>query len=142
MKKVQYKPLVYPVKIVVAWAEAIGGNNKIRDWLGKNGYPELYTFVYALKLKDEAKEWLMKNNYPHLVALIDGAEGNETARSWLLRNKFSILWHMALAADGDVESTNWLLKYERDFAMVALKIQMVKMDIETDNSDPHKISAE
>lgn len=142
MKKVQYKPLIYPAKVIIAWAEAIGGNTKIRDWLGKNGYPELYTFVYALNLKTDAKEWLMKNNYPHLVALIDATERNETARKWLLRNNFTILWNIALAADGDITSTNWLLQYERDFAMVALKMQMVKMDIETDNSDPHKISAE
>ena len=38
----------YPAKILVAWAEAIGGNKKIRDWLIANDYKELGLFVFAL----------------------------------------------------------------------------------------------
>lgn len=140
MKKLTYKPLVYPAKIVLAWGEAIGGNIKIRDWLGKNGYPELYTFVFALHLKDEARDWLMKNNYPHLMALINGAEGSKTALEWLVNNNFTTLWHMALAGDGDRESLKWLQINQRDFAFVAAKIKQVKDEIQTNNEDPHRIS--
>lgn len=142
MAKVQYKPLVYPAKVIIAWAEAIGGNKQIRDWLAKNGYPELYTFVFALHLKDDARDWLMKNNYPHLIALIQAVERNKKALKWLLDNKFSILWHMALAADGDQTSLKWLLENERDFAYVALKIKGVKDEIQMNNDDPHRISGE
>lgn len=140
MAKITYKPLVYPAKIIIAWAEAIGGNTQIRDWLGKNGYPELYTFVFALHLKDNAREWLMKNNYPHLMALIQATEANKKAQDWLIKNKFSILWHIAIAADGDRESLMWLKQNERDFAYVALKIKQVKDEIQTNNEDPHRIN--
>jgi hypothetical protein len=140
MAKITYKPLVYPAKIIIAWAEAIGGNNKIRDWLGKNGYPELYTFIFALHLEDNAREWLMKKNYPHLIALIEATEGNRKAQDWLIKNKFAILWHIAIAADGDKDSLIWLQQNEKDFAYVALKIKRVKDEIQTNNEDPHRIN--
>lgn len=142
MDKLPFKPLVYPAKIVVAWAEAIGGNTKIRDWLGKNGYPELYTFVFALHLKDEARDWLMKNNYPHLMALINASEGNKKALNWLAQYNYEALWFMAQAVDGDRPAMNWLLKNHKDFAMVALRMKIVKDEIQTDNDDPHKMSKE
>ena len=44
----------YPPKILVAWGEAISGNGEIRDWLIKNGYPELGLFTFALRNKDDA----------------------------------------------------------------------------------------
>lgn len=137
---VKYKPLVYPAKILLAWGEAIGGNKKIRDWLGKNGYPELYTFVFALNLKDDARKWLMKNKYPHLLALIQGVERNKKALDWLKKNQFDLLWRIALAADGDEDSLTWLLLNHRDFAHLAIKIKKVKDVIQDDNDDPHRIS--
>ena len=140
--KVEYKPLVYPAKILLAWGEAISGNPEIRDWLGKNGYPELYTFVFALNLKDDAREWLVKNKYPHLFALIQGVERNPQALKWLQDNGFETLFHMALAGDGNKESLNWLKLNQRDFAHLAKKIQIRKDQIQLDNDDVHKMSPE
>ena len=37
----------YPVKILLAWGEAIGGNSEIRDWLIK-GYPGLIILFCTL----------------------------------------------------------------------------------------------
>ena len=142
MSKLQYKQLLYPPKIILAWGEAIGGNAKIRDWLGKNGYPELYTFVFALNLKEDAREWLRKNGFPHLLAMIEGVEGSKSARNWLKLNSFTILFHMALAADGDQYSQHWLLKNAKDFAHIARKIEVVKDIIQMDHDDPHRISGE
>ena len=140
MKPTPYKPLVYPPKIILAWGEAIGGNKKIRDWLGKNGYPELYTFVFALHLKEDAREWLQKNGYPHLLALIQGVERNKSAIVWLKENRFTILFHMALAADGEKSSQMWLQTNARDFAHIARKIEITKDLIQLDHDDVHKIS--
>lgn len=140
--KIPYKPLVYPAKIILAWGEAISGNSKIRDWLGKNGYPELYTFVFALNLKDDAREWLVKNKYPHLLALIQGVERNVKALEWLKKHGFETLFHIALAGDGNKESLDWLKLNQRDFAHLAKKIQVRKDQIQLDNDDVHKISAE
>ena len=65
---------VYSEKILLAWGEAIGGNLEIRDWLMKNGYPELGLFCFALYFDKKSSAWLLKNA-PHLLALIKAVEG-------------------------------------------------------------------
>lgn len=130
----------YPVKILVAWGEAISGNSKIRDWLMKNGYPELGLFTFALRNQDEALIWLMKNNFPHLAALINAMEGNKQAIQWLDDNGFSKLKLMALSGDNHGEATKVLMKSDKLLAMLALKMGAIKDAIESDNNDAHKIS--
>lgn len=130
----------YPVKILVAWGEAISGNSGIRDWLMKNGYPELGLFTFALRNQEEALVWLMKNNFPHLAALINGMEGNKQALLWLEDNGFGKLKMMALAGDNHEEATKVLMKNDKLLAMLALKMGAVKDSIEEDNNDVHKIS--
>lgn len=140
-EKKKIKPLNYPGKIIVAWAEAIGGNTKIRDFLLQSEYKELGVFVYALYLKDDAREWLMNNGFPHLMALINGAEGDEKALNWLDQYDFKVLKNMALAGDAEREGYQWLMKNGyKDLAFVASKIQSVKDDIEEDHNDFHKRS--
>lgn len=130
----------YPVKILVAWGEAISGNASIRDWLMKNGYPELGLFTFALRNKDEAKIWLMENNFPHLLALINGIEGNPQALKWMELNGFKKLRLMALTADHDEKSGRLLAKNDKLLLMLALKMGSIKDSIEEDNNDVHKIS--
>jgi hypothetical protein len=128
----------YPVKVLLAWGEAISGNAQIRDWLIKNGYPELGIFVFALHLKDDARKWLMDNGYAHLMAVVRGIEGDEKALDWLDQHGFHVLRRTALAGDGE-ESFQWLLGHgHRELAMLGLKMWAVKMAIEEDNQDPHK----
>lgn len=130
----------YPVKILVAWGEAISGNGEIRDWLLKNGYPELGLFTFALRNQQEAMAWLIKNNFPHFAALINAMEGNKQALQWLESNGFSKLKLMALAGDGNEEATKLLMKNDKLLAMLALKMGAVKDAIERDNNDVHKFS--
>jgi hypothetical protein len=131
----------YPGKIILAWAEAIGGNKEIRDWLLKNGYPELGIFTFALRNKQEARDWLMDNGHPHLLAMIEGSEGKEQALKWLEGYGFTLLAHVARVADGDETSFQWLLHRDhRDFAMVGKKMEQVKDEVQWDNDDWHKIS--
>lgn len=130
----------YPVKILVAWGEAISGNTEIRDWLMKNGYPELGLFTFALRNQDEALEWLLKNNFPHLVALINGMEGNKEALQWLESNGFGNLKMMALAGDNSEKARQALMQSDKLLTMLALKMGAVKDEIERDNSDVHKFS--
>jgi len=134
------KGVKYPPKILIAWAEAIAGNSEIRDWLIKNGYKELGLFTFALRNMDDARLWLMENGSPHLLALINGIEGNAEALKWLDSNGFKSLSIMALAADGNKSAKEWLLKNDKLLAMVALKMEFVKDEIERDNNDVHKIS--
>lgn len=131
----------YPAKVIVAWGEAVTGNKQIRDWLMKNGYPELGLFVFAVRNQDEARAWLMKNGFPHLMAMINGAEGKGEAVDWLMKNNLDILAHVALSGDGDDKALHWLKnKGHREFAMLSLKIRYVKDEIEQGNNDIHRIS--
>ena len=138
--QVKLKPLNYPPKILVGWAEAIGGNIDLRDWfLASEQYKELGMAVYAINLKDDARDWLLKNGYAHLMAMINGVEGNVEALHWLEKNNFQVLKHLALAGDGKEESLNWLIvNNHREFALVAQRIQRVKDEIEENHNDVHK----
>jgi hypothetical protein len=141
MEKANLKPLSYPPKILIAWAEAIGGNKDIRDWLMDNGYKELAMFTFAVRNKDEARKWLMENGYAHLMAMINAVERNQVALKWLQHFNFTVLEKMALSGDGDDEAHQWLIANgHREFAYVAKKIQYIKDQIEDNNNDPHRIS--
>lgn len=129
----------YPAKVLLAWGEAISGNAGIRDWLLRNGYPELGIFTFALRNKREARTWLMDNGYPHLLAVIAGIEGDQGALDWLERNGHDVLRRFALAGDGDQEAFNWLLQHgHRELAMIGMRMHRVKSDMDDDYKDIHK----
>jgi hypothetical protein len=133
----------YPAKVLLAFGEAISGNKPIREWLMKNGYPELGLFVFALNNKTDAREWLMNNGFQHLMATINGVEGNPGALEWLKKFKFDILFHVARSGDGYEDSYEWLkTNNQPEFALISLKIRYVKDEIERKNNDIHSISPE
>ena len=72
----------YPAKVLLVWGEAISGHVGLRDWLMKNGYPELGIFTFALRNKKEARQWLMDNGQPHLLAVITGGCWRMGTGSW------------------------------------------------------------
>ncbi len=127
----------YPIKILVAWGEAIDGKREIRDWLAKNGYPELAVFCFALKNETSAQDWLIKNGYPQFVALIKAIEGEKSAQDWLMKYKFEILLHISAAAGGNVDSKRWLLNTDKIYAALANKMGRIKDDIEWNNNSIH-----
>lgn len=131
----------YPAKIILAWSEAVKGNDQIRDWLMKNGYPELGVFTHALRNQDDARQWLFDHKHPQLMALINGAEGNPDALLWLRKYKLDVLEKVALVADNDESALGWLIaKGYKDFAQLALHMRFVKNQIDMDNNDAHRIS--
>ena len=69
----------YNAKLIIAWGEAISGNDEIRDWLMQSPYKELGIFCFALKNDEKSRDWLMNNGFPHLLAVINGIERNEEA---------------------------------------------------------------
>lgn len=124
--------------MLVAWGEAVSGNAAIRDWLVRNGFPELGIFVFALHLKADARKWLMENGHPHLMAVIRGIEGEEKALEWLDAHGMPALRKMA-ECGGDDAAFQWLLRSgHRELAMLGLKMWAVKIRIEEDHQDPHK----
>ncbi len=130
----------YPIKILVAWGEAIDGRKNIRDWLAKNGYPELAVFCFALKNETSAQDWLVKNGYPQFVALIKAIEGQKEAQDWLFKYKFHTLVHIAAAADGNVDSQRFLLNTDKVYAALANKMGRIKDDIDWNNNSIHTIN--
>lgn len=141
---VTLKPLNYPPRILIGWAEAIGGNKSLTDWfLESPDYKELGMSVYALQLKDDARDWLMKNGYASLMAMINGCEGNEEAIHWLDKSNLQVLKHLALAGDGHETSFKWLIQNKHhEFALVAQRIKILKDNIEERHNDIHRISSE
>lgn len=132
----------YPTKVLVAWGEAISGNAAIRDWLTRNGYPELGIFVFALHLKADARKWLMANGHAEMMAVIRGIEGDDKALDWLDAHGMPALRKTA-ECGGDDEAFQWLLREgHRELAMLGLKMWSVKMKIEEDHQDPHKYPRE
>lgn len=135
---VPMKPIDYPAKVIMAWAKAIEGNQDILQWLKDNGYEELFYATYALQLKNEARDWLTKNGYPQLMAFINAAEGNEKALRWLQLNKMDLLYHMAMAIENDVTSLAWLSHHGTvDLVYLAKTIKTLKDQIEENHNDIH-----
>ena len=138
MAKILIKNVVYPSKVLLAWAESIKGNQEIYNWLISNKYTELAMFSTAAHNDPICRQWLMDNGFPHLMAVINGAEGNEAAVKWLIENNFEALSHVARAADGKLRDFQWLKNRSQfELANVAKALKEVKDSIEEKNNDPH-----
>ncbi len=138
-KKIILKQLEYPSKVLIAWREAIGGNDEFRDFLIKSPYKELGIFCFAILNDKKSRKWLLDNNYAHLLATIEGIEGKESALVFLKKNGFDLLFHFARSADSWEDSQIWLQKKDKLLYAISLKIEYIKDEIDLRNQDPHKI---
>tara|TARA_B100000900_G_C20445059_1_gene660653 strand:+ start:100 stop:531 length:432 start_codon:yes stop_codon:yes gene_type:complete len=138
--KIPLKPILYPNKILIAWKEAISGNEEIRDWLMKSKYKELGIFCFALNNDKSSRKWLFENGYAHLLATIEGTEGKEDALVWLQKNNYILLFHVARSADSYVESKKWLKENDKLMLAISLQMEYIKDEIEDKNIDPHRIN--
>ena len=139
-KKIILKQLEYPSKVLIAWREAIGGNDEFREFLIKSPYKELGIFCFAILNDKKSRKWLLDNNYAHLLATIEGIEGKESALVFLKKNGFDLLFHFARSADSWEDSQIWLQKKDKLLYAISLKIEYIKDEIELRNQDPHKIN--
>lgn len=131
----------YPVKVLVAWGEAISGNRELRDWLLGNGFPELGLFVHAMHNQQSARKWLQQEGFPELMALCCGTEGDARAVQWLLNHGHITLANMARAADNDDDAMRILMEEpDRIWATLALKMRSIKNGIEERHNDWHSFN--
>ena len=137
-KEIILKQLEYPSKVLIAWREAIGGNDEFK-FLIKSPYKELGIFCFAILNDKKSRKWLLDNNYGHLLATIEGIEGKESAMVFLKKNGFDLLFHFARSADSWEDSQIWLQKKDKLLYAISLKIEYIKDEIELRNQDPHKI---
>ena len=115
--------LDYPTKILLAFGETISGNDKIFQWLLKNGYPELAALSRAITGSEEAFNWLMKNGYPHFAALDHAIDNKLQAREWLVRNHYELLVLFADACNERPEAVKWFRDHDLTiFLILAQKI--------------------
>ena len=130
----------YPIKILIAFGEALTGNTKIFNWLLNNGYPELAALANSLQTNDEAFDWLMKNGYPQYAALSNAVDDFEDAYEWLKAHKFDLLVLIADASKGDISAIKELEnKGLKMFTIIAKKIQYIKDQQQRAYDDYHKI---
>ena len=130
----------YPDKVLLAWGEAISGNEKFVKFLLQNGYKELGIFCYALRSHTPSQIWLRDNGFFHLLALIYGSEGKEEASEWLHRNGFLKLKYMARAIHGDQVAQSWLIANEKILASITRKMEVIKDNEEYHNSNINTIN--
>ena len=137
-----YLPFMeYPAKVLIAWGEAISGNQPIKDWLAGNGYPELAMACHAVRNHGPSRTWLMEQGYPHLMAMIRRCEGDRSAAGWLRQFGFDYLALVGEGADNQDEAVQVLVqKNQREWAGIALKIRSIKNQIEGEHNSMYKIS--
>ena len=135
----------YPTKVLLAWTEAISGNEEVRDWLMGSDYPELGVFCHALHNEPTSRAWMRHAGHHVLIALLEGTEGDEQAGAGVREHGHHVIADMALAADNDDEATVRLMapaaRGEGDglWAQIAVRIREVKNEIEAMNNDVHRI---
>lgn len=130
----------YPLKILVAFGEAVDNNVKIHQWLLDNGYPELAALVSCLRGKREAEEWLKKNKFNHLLAFHYAVYDDENARKWLAIYKYNTLARLADATNGHKPAMEYFRKTNQNiFIRLAIKIKKLKDQVIFDANDYHKI---
>jgi hypothetical protein len=131
--------LNYPIKIIIAFGEAISGNLKIMNWLLKNGYPELGALANAIQTSHTAYDWLVNNKFLHYAAFCSAVYNDENALLWLKKYKFDFLVTLAEASMGD-DIAYIKLKKENNlpFYIIAKKIQFIRNQKIDDHYDYHK----
>ncbi len=132
-----YNMLKYPAKILIAFGEAIDGNDKIFGWLLKNGYPELAALAKAIRGSEDANQWLLKNKFPHFAAFDMAVVNDKKAIDWLKKYKFNFLLVLSEASGGSKESIRWLAV--RNLHVFIRIAQKIKHFTDGQTFDYHKI---
>lgn len=130
----------YPVKILIAFGEAIDGNVEIYKWLLNNGYPELAALTSAIHASRDALAWLLKN-HPMLAILSNAMDREKYAINWLIKNNQDFLLKFAEACNNDQKARRWFAENNLEiFNLLAEKISEVLKQQKREHFDYHKFS--
>ena len=114
----------YPVKILLAFELAVGGNKEFFDWLFSNGYPELAALSNAIRGNTKAIDWLIKNGFPHFAAFDAASVDDEGAMKWLQKEGEDFLITLARASRGIQEAIDELNRKDLViFVRIAMRIK-------------------
>jgi len=98
----------YPIKILLAFETAVGGDKAFFHWLLENGYPELAALSNAIRGNPEAINWLVVNGYRYFAAFDAASADDDGAMTWLENHEFTFLATLAKASRGQQESIDKL----------------------------------
>jgi len=126
----------YPTKILLAFTEAVGGNEQLFEWLLKNDFPELALLSKSLRGGVRSNELLIIQNFPQFAAFDAAIHADPKAIVWLKKNDFIFLIRLAEASQGKKIALDWFENNNlKIFVMLARKI---KSFIENQVFDVHK----
>ncbi|MBN2236297.1 MAG: hypothetical protein JW729_01985 [Bacteroidales bacterium] len=126
----------YPIKILLAFVEAVGGNEDFFEWLMKNGYPELGVLSKSIRGGEVSNQWLMEHQFPQFAAFDAAIHRDLKAILWLKKYHFTFLIRLADASRGSQLAINWFLSRDlKVFVMLAAKI---KSFVDHQTFDVHK----
>lgn len=126
----------YPIRILLAFIEAVGGNEVFFEWLMKNGYPELGVLSKSIRGGEASNQWLIQHKFPQFAAFDAAIHGDVKAIIWLKRYHFIFLIRLADASRGTPIALKWFeQKNLKVFIMLAKKI---KSFVDNQVYDVHK----
>lgn len=125
----------YPLKILIAFNEALNGNKKIYEWLVNNKYPELAALISGIKGSVPAYKWLSKHKFLAFCAFIDALEEDIKALEWLKNHKFDLLLTILLYCKGDIRTELLLKKKAKIYFYIAKSIKDIYTQTEKENED-------
>jgi len=126
----------YPAKILLAWSQAIAGNEKIAKWLVENGYSELICVIDFLWGSTKAGEWMLKNKFPEWRAFAEYVgDENPGAKTWLIKNNFDILVLIGDVVHENKKSLKVLqAKKQPEMLLIAKNLNKLLYQIEFDTN--------
>lgn len=117
----------YPVEVLMAFGEAVKGNDEFRKWLFENNYRNLAQLSLAIGNDRTAFEWLVKH-FPQYAAFDRAIDDDANAKMWLQQNDLMFDIIFADACAGKADAIAWLAKSRLDIFIHLAKI--VKADID------------
>jgi hypothetical protein len=131
----------YPVKILVAFGEAVDRNLEIHRWLTRNGYAELGALAACLQGDQEAEEWLKTHKFHHFLAFHYAVYDDSDARKWLAVYRFHNLARLSDAVNGYKPAMEYFRKKKLNvYIRLAIKIKQIKDQVIFDANDYHKFN--
>lgn len=126
----------YPTKILLAFTEAVGGNEDLFEWLLKNGYPELALLSKSIRGGEASNQILIQQNFPQFAAFDAAIHGDVNAIIWLKKHKFVFLIRLADASRGTEIALKWFAK--KDLKIFIMLSKKIKSFIDSQVFDVHK----
>lgn len=129
----------YEPKVLMAFGEALKGDEKFGKFLMSNGFPELTALAAAIHSDTEALDWLMNNDYPEFAILSNAIDNEEHAITWLIKYDCRFLSVFAAACRKEDDAIKWFVDNKLDiFVFMIRTIHDILLFQSWDSSDVHR----